>query len=37
MGPLDVPEVLIVVGVVAWLGLAIHNWMHFHTGTHHHR
>jgi hypothetical protein len=33
MGHLDVPEVLIALGVAAWLALAVHNWMHHH---HHH-
>jgi hypothetical protein len=30
MGHLDVPEVLIALGVAAWLGLAMYNWMHHH-------
>ena len=30
MGHLDVPEVLIVIGVAAWLGLAMYNWVHHH-------
>ena len=28
MGHLDVPEVLIAMGVIAWLGLAMYNWKH---------
>lgn len=30
MGHLDVPEVLIMLGVAAWLGLAMYNWRHHH-------
>jgi hypothetical protein len=30
---LDVPELLIVLGVACWLGLAVYNWRHHH---HHH-
>lgn len=28
MGHLDVPEVLIILGVAAWLGLAMYNLLH---------
>jgi hypothetical protein len=28
MAHLDVPEVLIVMGVACWLGLAMYNWRH---------
>jgi hypothetical protein len=37
MGPMDVPEVLIVLGVLAFAVLAVHNWFHFHGHSHHHR
>jgi hypothetical protein len=30
MGHLDVPEVLIILGVAAWLGLAMYNYVHHH-------
>ena len=30
MGPLDVPEVLIIVGVVATIAWAVYNWRHTH-------
>ena len=30
MGHLDVPEVLIILGVAAWLGLAMYNFVHHH-------
>jgi hypothetical protein len=30
MGHLDVPEVLIIFGVAAWLGLAMYNFVHHH-------
>ena len=30
MGPLDVPEVLIILGVVAWIVWAVYNWKHSH-------
>ena len=33
MGHLDVPEILIALGIVSWLGLAMYNWRHHH---HHH-
>jgi hypothetical protein len=33
MGHLDVPEVLIVLGVAAFVGLALYNWR----WSHHHR
>jgi hypothetical protein len=33
MGHLDVPEVLIIFGIAAWLGLAMYNFVHHH---HHH-
>jgi hypothetical protein len=36
MGHLDVPEILIVLGVAAFIWLAIHNWLlHHHHGGHH--
>jgi hypothetical protein len=28
MWPRDIPEVLIVLGLLGSLGLALHNWMH---------
>ena len=28
MRPLDIPEVLIVLGLLGTLGLAVYNWMH---------
>jgi hypothetical protein len=37
MGHLDVPEVLIMLGVAAWLGLAMYNWtLHHHHHHNHH-
>ena len=30
MGPLDVPEVLILLGLVVGLVWAVHNWRHRH-------
>jgi len=30
MGPLDVPEVLIILGLLGLFGLVIHNWLHHH-------
>jgi hypothetical protein len=30
MGHLDVPEILIALGVISWLGLAMYNWRHHH-------
>jgi FtsZ-interacting cell division protein ZipA len=30
MGTLDVPEVLIIVGLFALMGLVVHNWMYRH-------
>ena len=30
MGHLDVPEILIALGIVGWLGLAMYNWRHHH-------
>ena len=30
MGPLDVPEVLIILGVVAGIVWAVYNWKHAH-------
>ena len=30
MGPLDVPEVLILLGLVACVGWAVYNWTHPH-------
>jgi hypothetical protein len=30
MGTLDVPEVLIVAGLFALIGLGVHNWMYRH-------
>ena len=34
MGHLDVPEVLIVIGVAGWLALAVYNWFYFHHHMH---
>jgi hypothetical protein len=34
MGHLDVPEVLIILGVAAWLGLAMYNYVHHHHHSH---
>jgi hypothetical protein len=31
MGPLDVPEVLIILGIVAGIAWAIYNWRHTRT------
>jgi hypothetical protein len=28
MGHFDVPEILIALGIVGWLGLAMYNWRH---------
>jgi len=28
MGPLDVPEVLIILGIIAGIAWAIYNWTH---------
>jgi hypothetical protein len=33
MAHLDVPELLIIMGVASWLALAMYNWRHHH---HHH-
>jgi len=33
MGPLDVPEVLIIIGVLAGIVWAIYNWKHRHQQT----
>ena len=33
MGTLDVPEVLIGLGLLAGLFWALYNWMHSHVGT----
>ena len=30
MRPLDVPEVLIIIGLVGLIGLGVHNWMYRH-------
>jgi hypothetical protein len=30
MGHLDVPEILIALGVISWFGLAMYNWRHHH-------
>jgi len=35
MGHLDVPELLIILGVAAWLGLAMYNLRHHHHHSHH--
>jgi hypothetical protein len=37
MGPLDVPEVLIILGLLGGLGLAAYNWTHHHPGIPRHR
>jgi FtsZ-interacting cell division protein ZipA len=37
MRHLDVSEVLILLGVVAFIGLAVHNWYLSHNGHHHHQ
>jgi len=33
MGTLDVPEILIGLGVVGCIVWAVYNWMHRHQGT----
>lgn len=30
MGTVDVPEVLIIIGLFAVIGLCLHNWMYRH-------
>lgn len=35
MGHLDVPEVLIMLGIGAFIWLAFHNWVHAHHHAHH--
>jgi hypothetical protein len=37
MGHLDVPEILIALGIVGWLGLAMYNWHHHHHHGQSHR
>lgn len=34
MGSLDVPGLLIVIGIIGLLGLGVHNWMHNHAHPH---
>jgi len=34
MGSLDVPEVLIILGLVGLCGLGVYNWMYHHAHTH---
>lgn len=34
MGHLDVPEVLILLGVASWVGLALYNWRRHHRDHH---
>jgi len=36
MGRLDVPEVLIILGLLGLFGLGIHNWL-YHHGVHLHK
>jgi hypothetical protein len=33
MRPLDVPEILILLGIVGVLAWAVHNWIHRRTGA----
>ncbi len=34
MGPLDVPEVLILLGLVVCVAWGLYNWMHTHPHLH---
>lgn len=34
MGSLDVPGLLIVVGLIGLFGLGVHNWMYHHMHPH---
>jgi hypothetical protein len=31
MGPLDIPEILIVLGIAGCIAWALHNWRHRHS------
>jgi hypothetical protein len=37
MRPLDIPEVLIILGLLGTLGLALYNWNHRKPDAHKHR
>jgi hypothetical protein len=37
MGSLDIPEVLIILGLLGSLGLAVYNWTHQHPNLPRHR
>jgi hypothetical protein len=37
MRPLDIPEVLIILGVLGTIGLAVYNWTHRKADVHRNR